>query len=461
MAERHTRLSASDMSSLLAERGPIHVHVGGTVIVAGRPPPFERVLAHVDARLGLVPRFRQRVTKVPVGLANPVWSDDSRFDLSWHVRHTALPKPGTLTQLRDLVGRIMSEPLDFTRPLWQIYLIEGLEGKRHAYVSKTHHALVDGVSAVDVGTLLVDVAEDGTPMPVPDAPWEPDAPSPRMLVAGAASERLRAPLRAARTATRSALLTPRSTAQRVRRTAEGFATLAAGGPSAPQTFLNREIGRDRRVAFVSTELASLKAARGTGGATVNDVVLTIAAGGLRRFFERRGERIPNHIVALVPVSVRRADEDLELGNRLATILMKLPLGEADPRRRLELVSAEMTRLKASEQARAASLIIEATGFAPPTINRVLGGALSRPLTWNLVISNVPGPQMPLYMLGRRIKAIYPFVPLSPQGHALSIGLLSYDGAVNFGLVGDRDLLADLDAFASDLGAAIEEQLAAA
>src|SRR5262249_35096118 len=155
---------------------------------------------------------------------------------------------------------------------------------------------------------------------------------------------------------------------------------------------------DRRVAFVETELEALKQARGTTGATVNDVVLAIAAGGLRRFFERRGERVPEHLVALVPVSVRRPDEDLELGNRIATILMKLPLGEADPRRRLELINAEMTRLKASEQANAASLIIEATGFAPPTINRVLGGALARPLTWNLVVSNVPGPQVPLFML---------------------------------------------------------------
>ena len=180
----------------------------------------------------------------------------------------------------------------------------------------------------------------------------------------------------------------------MRRTAEGFAALAAGGPSAPQTFLNREIGRDRRVAFAESDLESLKRARGDTAATVNDVVLAIAAGGLRRFFERRGEPLPDHLVALVPVSVRRPDEDLELGNRIATILMKLPLGEADPRRRLELVNAEMSRLKASEQANAASLIIEATGFAPPTINRVLGGALARPLTWNLVISNVPGRRCP-------------------------------------------------------------------
>jgi WS/DGAT/MGAT family acyltransferase len=447
------------MSSLLAERGPIHVHVGGTVLVGGKPPPFERLLDQVDARLNLVPRYRQRITRVPVGLANPVWADDPRFDLRWHVRNVALPNPGSMGDLRELVGRIMSEPLDFSRPLWQVFLIEGLKGRQHAYVSKTHHALVDGISAVDVGMLLVDANEAGTEMPAPEAAWSPDAPSSRTLFVGAASERLRGPLRAAQRATRNALTMPRGTAQRMRRTAEGFGSLAAGGPSAQRTFLNREIGRDRRVAFVDTTLEALKSARGDTEATVNDVVLTAAAGGLRRFFERRGERVPKHLVALVPVSVRRPGE--EMGNRIATILMRLPLGEPDPARRLELVHEEMTRLKSSEQATAASLIIEATGFAPPTLNRVLAGALSRPLTFNLVISNVPGPQMPLFMLGRPIRAIYPFVPLSPQGHALSIGLLSYDGGVHFGLVGDRDALADIDDLAADLKAALSEQIAAA
>jgi WS/DGAT/MGAT family acyltransferase len=459
MADSPTRLSASDMSSLLAERGPIHVHVGGTVVVAGKAPPFERLLDQVDARLNLVPRYRQKITRVPVGLANPVWADDSRFDLRWHVRHVALPRPGSMEQLRDLVGRIMSEPLDFSRPLWQIYLIEGLQGRRHAYISKTHHALVDGISAVDVGMLLVDISADGTEMPAPDSAWKPDTPSSRTLVVGAASERLRTPLRAAQRATRSALTMPRGTAQRVRRTAEGFAGLAAGGPSATRTFLNRDIGRDRRVAFVDSSLETLKSARGDSEATVNDVVLAVSAGALRRFFERRGERVPKHLVALVPVSVRRPGD--ELGNRIATILMRLPLGEPDPRRRLELVHEEMTRLKSSEQARAASMIIEATGFAPPTLNRVLAGAISRPLTFNLVVSNVPGPQAPLFMLGRRIRAIYPFVPLSPQGHALSIGLLSYDGGVHFGLTGDRDLLGDIDDLSVDIEAAIAEQVAVA
>ena len=254
---------------------------------------------------------------------------------------------------------------------------------------------------------------------------------------------------------------PRSTAGRVMRTAEGFAKLAASGPTAPRTFLNQPIGRDRRLAFLATELEALKSMRGDTEATVNDVILSLAAGALRRTFERRGEPLPERLVALVPMSVRRPDEELELGNRIATLLVALPIGERDPGARLALIHAETARLKASEQAGAASLIIEATGWTPPTINRVLAGAIARPLAFNLVVSNVPGPQMPFYLLGRRLEAIYPFVPLSPQNHALSIGVLSYDGGVFFGLAGDRDALADIDLVVGDIEAALAEQAAAA
>jgi diacylglycerol O-acyltransferase len=449
------RLSASDMSSLLAERGPIHVHVGGTLILEGDPPSFEELLAHVDSRLHLVPRFRQRVTAAPgLQLSNPRWGDDPEFDLRRHVRHAALPAPGSREQLRELVGGIMSEPLDLTRPLWQLYLIEGLGDGRHAVLSKTHHALVDGVSAIDVGTILLDPNPEGTEMPGPDEPWEPDQSSPAMLFVRDATDRVRRPLRSARKAATGALTMPRETASRVKRTAEGFAGLAAGGPGAPASPLNVEIGRDRRVAWVPASLQALKDARGEGGATVNDVILAVTAGAIGRFLERRGDEAPEHLLALVPVSIRRPDEKLELGNRITTIMVRLPIGIADPAERLEAVREETARLKQSEQARAASLIIEATGWTPPTINRVLADAMSRPLTWNLAVSNVPGPQMPFYLLGRRLLEVYPFVPLSPQRHALTVGVVSYDGGVFFGLTGDRDQLADLD----ELAAAFEEIL---
>lgn len=448
------------MSSLLAERGPIHVHVGATLIVEGKPPPFDDLVAHVQKRLSLVPRFRQRVTKTPLGLDNPVWADDPRFDIRWHVRRAALPAPGSMAELREQAGQIMSQPLDFDRPLWQLFLIEGLDGRRHAYVNKTHHALVDGVSAVDVGTIILDPSKDGADIQVPDEPWEADQPSQGLLLVRGASERIARPLRTARKAARTAVTMPRSTARNVIDTAEAFAGLAAGGPSAPSTFLNEPIGRDRRVAYVRTDLDLVKSARGETGATVNDVILAGAAGGLRRYFVRRNQKLPEHVVGLVPMSIRREDEKNDLGNRIATLMVPLPIREADTTTRLEQVHSETTRLKASKQAQAASLVIEATGWTPPTINRVLAGALSRPLNWNLVVSNVPGPQMPFYLLGRKIESIYPFVPLSPQGHALSIGVLSYDGGVFFGLAGDRDVVHDIDALAQDLSYAIDQQIRA-
>ena len=458
MAER---LSASDMSSLLAERGPIHVNVGATMIMDGEPPSFEELLEHVSSRLALVPRFRQRVTAAPViQLSNPSWTDDPGFDLRWHVRHSALPRPGSREQLRELVGWIMSEPLDLTRPLWQLYLIEGLEGAGHAYLSKTHHALVDGVSAVDVGTIMLDPDPEGTEMPIEDEPWEPDQSSPALLFVRDATDRIRGPIRSASRAAREALTMPRETATRVMKTAEGFAALAAGGPSAPPSPLNVEIGRDRRVAWVAAELQALKDARAVEGATVNDVILAVAAAGLRRFFESRDGERPDHLVALVPVSIRRPDEQLELGNRITTIMVRLPVATSDPVARLVAVRDETARLKQSEQARAASLIIEATGWTPPTINRVLAETMSRPLTWNLVVSNVPGPQAPFYLLGRRLREVYPFVPLSPQRRSLSVGVVSYDGGVFFGLVGDRDAISDIDLLAGSFEAAVAEQTAA-
>jgi diacylglycerol O-acyltransferase len=460
VSERTERLSASDMSSLLAERGPIHVNVGAALILEGDPPTLDELLEHVESRLALVPRFRQRVQATPLQITNPVWADDPGFDLEWHVRHVALPRPGSTDQLRELVGRVMSTPLDLERPLWQLYLVEGLERGRHAYISKTHHALVDGVSAVDVGTIMLDPNPEGTEMPIPEERWDPDVPSPELLFVRAATERISTPMRAARKAALGALSMPRETAGRVMRTAESFAGLAAGGPTAPRTFLNEEIGRDRRVAFVRTELDALKQARGETGATVNDVILAVATGGLRRLFERRGEAVPDQLVALVPMSIRRSDEHLELGNRIATLMVALPLSEPDPAERLRLVHAETTRVKESEQARAASLVIEATGWTPPTINRVLADVISRQLNWNLVVSNVPGPQMPFYLLGRRMVEVYPVVPLSPQQHALSIGVVSYDGGVFFGITADRNLFADIDEVAADLEAALAEQLSA-
>ena len=454
------RLSASDMSSLFAERGQIHVHVGGSIIAEGNPPAFSELVEHVENRLDLVPRYRQRIVKVPLGIENPVWADDPGFDIRRHVRHIAIPRPGEPEQLRELIGQIMSEPLDMQHPLWQLYLIDGLRGRSHAYLSKTHHALVDGVAAVDIGMILLDASRTPAELPKPEDPWQPVEPRSSELFGQAAAYAVQRPFKAAGRAVGNTVRMPAQTMTRVARTAEAFGGLAARGPKVPKSPLNVEIGRDRRVAWADAELDQLKRARNPiPGSTVNDVVLSVAAGALRVFFEGRDIEPPPYLVALVPVSIRRASEEHELGNRISTILVKLPVGEPDPLARLEGLRDETARLKQTEHARAASLIVEAAGLTPPTINRVLSSAMARPLVFNLVVSNVPGPQQPLYMLGRRLREIYPYVPLSPQDHALSLGLISYDGRVFFGIVGDRDAMPDLDDFAAAIDRALAEQLA--
>jgi diacylglycerol O-acyltransferase len=454
------RLSASDMSSWLADEGPIHVHVGGTTIMRGPAPDFDEFVDHVNRRLTLVPRFRQRVTKTPLNLTNPVWGDDPQFDVRRHVRRLRLPRPGGEAELREIVGNVMSEPLDKARPPWQIYLVEGLSGNRHAFISKTHHALVDGVSAIDVGAAVLDVSPKGREDKRAKR-WRPAAPTQAALLAAAARDRLGAPIRATGRAARNAVKSPAGSAARVLKTAEAFTSMAASGPRTRRTFMNQEIGRDRRLAWQKASLAQVKRARRTvEGATVNDVILAIAAGGLRRFFKQRRVKLPEYVVALVPVSIRTEGEKGELGNRIATILAKLPLAERDPVKRLQRIHDETERLKRSESVRASTLLIEAAGWAPPTINRLLSQAMSRPLVFNLVVSNVPGPPIPLFMMGHRMRDVSPFVPLSPQGHAISLGVLSYDGNVFFGLVGDHDLMPDLDGLSAAIGEAIGEQVGA-
>ncbi len=458
------------MSSLLAERGPIHVHVGGTAIFDGDPPAFEELLGHIAERLELIPRFRRQVRYLPGKVLRAEWEDDPDFDLRRHVRHLALPAPGGDAQLRELVGQIMSEPLDQSRPLWQLHLIERGPAGGFAVVSKTHHALVDGVSAMDVGAVILDPDPSGTDLGLAGEPWSPRRRRTGEVVGDRIEDAGRRLFGLSRETARRAVdrTTPAAASQAALRTAQGFLDLARSSDPVRPTFLNAEIGRDRRVAFASTELAGLKraAAEGGTGATVNDAVLAVSAGALRRLFLHRGEEIPDEFVALVPMSLRKPGEAGTLGNRITTLMVPLPLGEEDPDERLRTLHETTARLKGSEAAHAASMVIEASGWVPPTMSRVLGSvggalgpvrdAMPQRLPWNLVISNVPGPAMPLYLLGSPLRSIHPFVALSPQRRALSIGVISLDGGLHFGLVGDRDRLADLDRLAELIG----EELAA-
>ena len=472
MSEGPDQLSPADMSSLLAERGPIHVHVGGTAIFDGEPPDYDRFCAHVEQRLELIPRFRRRVHHLPGKAMRAEWVDDADFDVRRHVRHLALPRPGTDAQLRELVGAVMSEPLDQERPLWQLYLIErGAPGSGNGFaaVSKTHHALVDGVSAVDVGAVILDPDPEGTDLGLSGEPWSPHTRRTEQVIADRLEDASRKLFGFSRETARRFIdpSTPQAASHAALRTAQGFFDLARNSDPVRPTFLNQEIGRDRRVAFTSTTLAGMKraAAEHAAGATVNDALLAVSTGALRKLFLARGEPIPSEFSALVPMSIRKPGEELALGNRITTLIVPLPLGEVDPDERLRRIHATTARLKQSEAARAASIVIEASGWVPPTMSRVIGtvggalspirGAMPQRLPWNLVISNVPGPFVPVYLLGRPLRSIHPFVALSPQQRALSIGAISYDGGLHFGLVGDRDRLSDLDMLASFIDEELE------
>jgi diacylglycerol O-acyltransferase / wax synthase len=452
------RLSPLDVSFLYMEEPTTPMHVGGLAVF--QPPDegfdYDRLLALIEDRIGLVPRYRQKIRWVPGHLASPVWVDDADFDIAFHVRRSALPKPGSDVQLRELVGRLMSRRLDRSRPLWEMYLVEGLQGGRIAVITKTHHAMVDGVSAVDIGQVILDVTP--TPRDVPDDLWMPQpTPSALTLVADAIAEVVRRPTAVLDTA-RMGLLDARSTATKVVGAVGGLAAAAriAARP-APLTPLNVPIGEQRRFGTARTDLDDYKRVRKAHGGTVNDVVLATVAGALRGWLLSRGEAVSTGttVRAMVPVSVRSEQEVGTLGNRVSQYLVDLPVGEPNPVVRLSQVSFAMKGHKESGQSVGADALVALSGFAPPTLHslgaRVANG-FSRRL-FNLVVTNVPGPQFPLYAAGAQMLEMFPVVPLA-KGQGLCVGLTSYNGGVYYGLNADRDALPDVDVIAS----LIEESL---
>jgi WS/DGAT/MGAT family acyltransferase len=454
------RLSALDVSFLYLEESTTPMHVGGVSIFEVPEDGFDydRLVRHIRRRIAFVPRYRQRVRWVPGRIASPVWVDDESFDVTYHVRRSALPKPGTEAQLRELAARIFSRPLDRNRPLWELYLVEGLAGGRFALLTKTHHAMVDGVSAVDIGQVLLDVSPE--PRDTPADSWRPSAePSGLELVAGAVGDWVRRPTDLADTL-RSGLGDVRRTAARLAGTAGGVIAMARTvSRSAPDSPLNAEIGEQRRYATARTDLDDYKAVRKAHGGTVNDVVLTVVAGALRTWLMTRGEPVvPSAVVrAMVPVSVRSMDESGPMGNRVSAYLVDLPVGEANPVMRLHQISYAMKAHKETGQAVGADALVGLAGFAPPTLHALgarVGSGLSRRL-FNLVVTNVPGPQFPLYAAGARLLATYPVVPLA-KGQAVSVGLTSYDGGVFYGLNADRDAMTDVDVLAQCIPDALVE-----
>ena len=453
------RLSPLDVSFLYMETPTTPMHVGGVAIFEPPAGGFDHdtLVGLISQRIGLVPRYRQKVRTVPGRLANPVWVDDPDFDVTYHVRRSALPRPGTEAQLRDLVGRLQSRLLDRNRPLWEIYLVEGLQDGRIAIVTKTHHAMVDGVSAVDIGTVILDL--EPTPREVPEDDWSPrKEPSSLGLVAGAVTDLVSRPTEALDTA-RAAVGDVRATAGRLGTVASGvLAQARLMARQAPDTPLNVPIGEQRRFGMAATDLDDYKRVRKAHGGTVNDVVLATVSGALRTWLLTRGEKVtPTTVVrAMVPVSVRADAQKGELGNRVSSYFVDLPVGEGSAVMRLHQVSFAMRGHKESGSSVGADALVQLSGFAPPTIH-ALGARTASVMTrrlFNLVVTNVPGPQFPLYAAGARMLSMYPVVPLA-KNQAVSVGLTSYDGGVYYGLNADRDAMTDIDVLAGCL----EESLA--
>jgi diacylglycerol O-acyltransferase len=445
--------------ALESARTPMHVATLETFEAPDGGFDYERLVALIGDRIAFVPRFRQRLRDVPGRVANPVWVDDEDFDLGFHVRRSALPTPGTMGQLRELTARIMSRRLDRTRPLWETYLVEGLEGGRFAILTKSHHVLVDGAT-VDLGQLILDHSPQRRS--TPEIAWQPDRSCGGVeLLGDALAESFRNPGGLADNL-RGQLIGARHLAD------WALSSIAAvtGRGSAPDGPLAARPSEQRRFATVDTQLASYREVRRVHGGTVNDVVLATIAGALRSWLLTRAETVTSstRVRALVPLSVVDDEfaEPTSLGSQVTPHLLDLPVGEPSPVMRLHQVSYALRAHKETGRAVSASKLAEIDGFAPTTFH-ALGSRLaaSHPArSFHLLITNAPGPQFPLYAAGGRMLASYPVLPLLP-GHALAIGATSYDGAIRFGIDADRDAVRDVDVLAQCLSEALEELVDAA
>jgi diacylglycerol O-acyltransferase / wax synthase len=463
MPQQHLdRLTSIDASFLHQEGPSSHMHIGGVLVFEGPPPKFEDYLNHVRGRLHLVPRYRQRLATPPFETGRPLWVDDPSFNLEYHIRHSALPSPGTEQQLFLLAGRIASQPLDRSKPLWESWMIEGLEDDRFALIFKTHHSLVDGVSGVDLATVLFDLSPDPPPPPTDLEPWRPHVePSQADLVLAGVRGVVRT---TAEIATRAvgAVTRPADTLSSLRDAAEGLGEIVwAGLNPAPETPLNVEIGPHRRFAVVRQQLADYKEVKDSLGGTVNDVVLTVVSGALARWLRSRGVRTEGlEMRALVPVSIRTKSDRGSLGNKLTAMRGPLPVFIKDPRARLRFVRKAMDGLKESKQAVGAATLAAVNNLAPPTILAQASRLNFSTRLFNLIVTNIPGPQVPLYVLGRQLLDLFP-VAFLPEHHGLAVAIMSYNGNMDYGLLGDYDALEDIDVVADGIEASLAELLAAA
>jgi WS/DGAT/MGAT family acyltransferase len=435
-------MSPMDASFLHIEGPNNPMHIGGLSIFEGPAPPFERLEQMVAGKLDRVPRYRQKVRFVPLGLGRPVWVEDPHFNLSYHLRHTALPTPGSEDKLRRTAARIFAQHLDRNRPLWEIWMVEGLSESRWALLSKVHHCMVDGVSATDLMSVMFD---DGSGQ-LSESEWVPTPePTGTELVLRTLTRRTLDPSEQLRSV-RAALRAPRTTLAQVGDVLRGMSSTAGLMRPLASSSLTGSVGPHRKWSCAHVRLSDVKAVRAELGGTVNDVVLTVVSAGLRDLLESRGEPIANRTIrALVPVSVRRPGERGVYDNQVSAMFAELPVGIADPAARLAAVRRQMDGLKQSKQAVAGDVLTSLSGFAPPML-LALGAriaARSPSLGVQTGVTNVPGPQQALQTLGRRLLESFPFVPLI--GHVrISIAIFSYDGGLYFGVTGDYDSSRDID-----------------
>ncbi len=432
-------MSVQDAIFLHVENDVTPMHIGGVSIFEGPPPPFDELRLMVEGKLALTPRYRQKVRFVPLGLGEPVWVDDPHFNIDYHLRHSAVPAPGTENQLRATAARVFSQHLDRSKPLWEIWMVQGLEDDRWALLSKVHHCMVDGVAATDMMSLMF----GESPEPTNGEVWLPEPePSNIDLISYSARHRIRDPAAQVRFALRAP-------SEVLRAFAGGAKALLAAAPAMrPSTSsLTGPIGPHRVWSWASVSLADVKGVRQALGGTVNDVVLTLITNGYRTLLESRGETVDAGSVVrtMVPVSVRAPGEKGEYNNRVSAVFARLPVGLEDPAERLAAIRAQMDGIKSSKQAVAGDALAQLSGFAPPMLLALGSRAATRSARLNMdtATTNVPGPQIPLQTLGRTMLHSYPFVPIVGTIRIV-VAIFSYDGELYFGVTGDRDHAPDVD-----------------
>ena len=463
-ASFYERLSALDQSFLAFETPNASMHVAltaifesGSLATAQGGVDIDRIRQHIAARLRLTPRYRQRLMHTPA-VGDAIWVDDDRFDLAYHVRHASLPRPGGERQLQRRCAEILERPLDRRRPLWEMWIIEGLSGGRFAMLAKVHHCMVDGIAGVDILAALLDTApcEDAEPI----EPWTPrPIPTERELLGAEMRRRARATIGLMR-GLGGALRAPRQTGRELGERAVAFVRLLRHLGRAPSTPFNLPIGPHRRIDWLSLELATIKAVRTALGGTINDVVLTTVAGAVGKLLARRRVRLDGEFRTVIPVSVRGADERGTPGNRVSVWLTTLPVHEPDARRRLAAVSAMTAQLKDDKEALGAEVITQAAEWTTANVINLATQFINSARRFNLIVTNVPGPPIPFYLLGARMAAAYPHLPLF-ENQGLGVALFSYAGTLYWGVGADWNQMPDLNEFIGDIAASFDELCAAA